>query len=319
LPAVPTPVRPSTGPVVVVANQDHGVATIVDLTEWRLVAHVDVGINPHEGAVSPDGRIVALTSPTTWMGDAKKVALLEVAAAKLVRSIDLGTFRWPHGVAFLDSRTLVVSSQARGGIVFIDTQSGALTGSAEAPGSQPYLLHLAPATGRVYTSSAHTNAISEFDLAKRSFLRDIHVPGQPAGFAVSPDGRSLWISTGAHDSPGTIVVVDAQSGVTRARLPVPGHARRLAFTGDGGRVVATDVTGRVVLIFDAANPREIGRIALGDGASPSGVACDRASPKCYVATIGNGELLEIDVAASRIIRRIEVGSGADGVVLVPRP
>ena len=315
LPAAPQPVRPATGPVVVVANQDHGVATIVDLAEWRLVAHVDVDMNPHEGAASPDGRAVALASPSTWMGDANKVSFVDVASASLVRQIDLGPFKWLHGIAFLDPRTLAVSSQARSGVVFVDAQSGAPTGSAEAPGSKPYLLHVA--AGRIYTSSPHTNAVAEYDLAKRTFIRDIPVPGEPAGFAVSPDGRSLWVSTGSHDKGGTVVVVDASTGTPRARLPVPGHARRLAFTGNGTRVVATDVTGNVVIIFDAANPREVGRIALEDDA-PSGVACDPVSPMCYVATIRSGQLLEVDATALRVARRIDVGTGADGVVLVKR-
>jgi DNA-binding beta-propeller fold protein YncE len=62
----------------------------------------------------------------------------------------------------------------------------------------------------------------------------------------------------------------------------------------------------------------VGLIDLGDDTGPSGVACDPASPRCYVATSRSGELIEIDTAARRVSRRIEVGSGADGVVLVKR-
>jgi len=317
LPPASTPFRPVSGPAVVVANQDHGVATIVDIAEWRLVAHVDVDMNPHEGAASPDGRTVALASPSTRMGNANKVSLVDVGSARLLRSIDLGSFRWPHGIAFLDARMLVVSSQTRSGIVFVETDLGAPIVPVEAPGSKPYLLHVAHASGRIYTSSPQTNTMAEYDLAKRTFVRDIRVPGEPAGFAVSPNGHTLWISTGSHDKEGTIVVLDARSGETRARLPVPGHARRLAFTRGGTHVIATDVTGNVVLVFDAANPRETGRINVPAGA-PSGVACDAVSPMCYVATIGSGELIEIDTAALRVVRRIAVGSGADGVVFVKR-
>ena len=318
LPAAATPFRPATGPVVVVANQDHGVATIVDLAEWRIVAHVDVDMDPHEGAASPDGRTVALASPSTWRGDAQKVSLIDVTSATLVRSMDLGTFRWPHGIAFLDARILAVSSRARSGVVFVDAQSGTPLASAVSPGSQPYLLHAAGATGRIYVSSPATNALAEYDLAKRTFIRELPVPGEPAGLAVSPDGRTLWISTGSNDTGGTIVVIDAQSGATRARLSVPGHARRLAFTANGARVVATDVGAHVLLVFDATDQREVGRVGLGDDAAPSGVACDPGLPTCYVATIGSGELLEVDAAALRVVRRIPVGSGADGVVLVKR-
>ena len=317
LPGYDTPVRPASGPIVVVANQDHGVATIVDLTEWRVVTHVDVDMNPHEAALSPDGRTVALASPSTWLGDARKIALMDARSASLVRSIDLDTFRWPHGVAFLDARTLVVSSRARSGIVFLDTLSGAALGSAEAPRSEPYLLHVARSTGRIYTSSPATNTIAEYDLASRSFVRDIAVADSPAGFAVSPDGRTLWASTGTHGEGGTVVAIDAASGSVRARLPVRGHIRRFTFTGDGTRVLATDVIDNTVLVFDAQKLHETGRMPLGEEIAPSGVTCDPVESRCYVSASHSGELIEIEVAALKVVRRLYVGPGADGVVLIP--
>jgi DNA-binding beta-propeller fold protein YncE len=308
--------RPVGLDVVVVANQEHGVATLVDLSDWRVAAHVDVLMDPHEAAASPDGRLVALASPSTWMGDANRISLLDVGSARLERTLDLGSFRWPHGLAFVDARTLVVSSRAQGGIAFVDIESGRVLGSAHAPGSTPYLLQLAASTGRIYTSSPDNNTLAEFDLKRRAFVRQYELP-EPAGFAVSPDGRTLWISTGSGDGDGKVVVIDAQTGGVRNEFPLPGRGRRIAFAG-ADRVLVTDVLDGSVRVFDAESLRDIGRIAWGEDTAPSGISCDAAARRCYVATLRSGELVEIDVNGMRVLRRLQVGVGADGVVFARR-
>ncbi|MEZ5823714.1 MAG: hypothetical protein R3C97_02905 [Geminicoccaceae bacterium] len=49
------------------ANEDDAITTIVDTVEHKVVAQIDVGIEPEGMAVSPDGRFAITTSETTNM------------------------------------------------------------------------------------------------------------------------------------------------------------------------------------------------------------------------------------------------------------
>ena len=50
-----------------IANEDDAVTTVVDVVERKVVAQIDVGIEPEGMAVSPDGKIAITTSETTNM------------------------------------------------------------------------------------------------------------------------------------------------------------------------------------------------------------------------------------------------------------
>jgi hypothetical protein len=84
----PAAVQPAVGPVVVVANQRKGVATLIEVGSGRVVAQIDAGMKPHEVAASPDGRLVALAAPSWLFGDAREIAILEVATATRIRQFN---------------------------------------------------------------------------------------------------------------------------------------------------------------------------------------------------------------------------------------
>lgn len=50
-----------------IANEDDAVTTVVDVETRRVVAQINVGIEPEGMAVSPDGKTVITTSETTNM------------------------------------------------------------------------------------------------------------------------------------------------------------------------------------------------------------------------------------------------------------
>jgi DNA-binding beta-propeller fold protein YncE len=312
----PAPVVPPAGPVLVVANQDKGIATLLEVQTGRVVAHIDVDMDPHEAAVSPDGRLVALASPSTWLGDARQIALVDVSSATHINTIDLGEYEWPHGVAFLDNETLLVSSREKSAVAFVDIITGQVKGAADNAGSRPYLLHLSADRQRAYTSNPESNTVTEIDVASRRLLRTIAHADQPSGFTVAPDRSALWVATWLEDDHGAVSVIDLASGSVAARFEGFRRPRRLAFSSDGARVVITD--GDDLRVFDAVARKEIGRVHLRSDAFASGVVFAPDSRRCYVALSRAGALVEVDVDALAVQRRIEVGQGADGLAFVRR-
>ena len=305
------------GPTLVVANQRDGVATLVDLNSGRVLGHIDVGMDPHEVAVSPDGRTVALVSPSAWwnLRDGNTVAIVDVATARLIKTIDLGEYAWLHGVVFRDSRTLLVSSRSRAAVVFVDIGSGQIIGDIDNGGSQPYLLHIVPATQRGYTSNPFSSSITEVDLESRRLLRTWKNADEPAGFAVSPRGDTVWFATGTDDVTPAISVLDLMTGEIVQRIEGSTHARRFAFSPDASTVVASE--GDVLRVFDTGSRQEIGRVQLGAEAGASGVTFNRDGSRCYVALSIAGAVAEIDVSRLTVLRRFDVGDGADGIAFVP--
>ena len=305
-------VVPPTGPLVVIANQRSGVATLVEIATGRVI-HVDVGGNPHEVAVSPDARIAVLTIPSERVGSSRRILVLDLATAGIVRTIDLGDYRGPHGIAFVSDSVALVGTLSGTSAVFVDVRNGRVIRAIDGLPANPYVVQLT-ATGRAYISSPHSSKISEIDVPLGRVTRTIDIPDDPAGIAVSADGKELYAAVWRDKIGGGIAIFDLATGVVAAKLPAT-QPRRMTVTADGKLLVVTD--GNFLRIVERST-RQLRSVALGQGAGGSGVACAPDSRRCYVALSQAGEVVEVDVTASRVLRRFAAQRGVDGIAYVER-
>jgi DNA-binding beta-propeller fold protein YncE len=97
----------------VVTNKSVSTATIIDVGSGRILATLPTGQGPHELVLSSDGGTAVVTD---YSGDpGRTLTVIDVAARRVVRTIDLGDHRRPHGIVFLPGDSLVaVTSEASG-------------------------------------------------------------------------------------------------------------------------------------------------------------------------------------------------------------
>jgi DNA-binding beta-propeller fold protein YncE len=305
-------VVPPTGSFLVVANQQSGVATLVELSSGR-VSHIELGLKPHEVAVSPDARVAALTVPSEGFRSGRRVLVLDLATAKIVRTIDLGDYRNPHGVAFLSDSVALVGTLAGTSAVYVDVRSGRVLRAVDGLPENPYVIQLT-GTGRAYVSSPHSSRITEIDVASARATRTISIADDPAGITVSKDGRELYAAVWRENAGGGIAIFDLDKGVVATKLPAT-QPRRMTVTADGRFVVVSDRDD--LRIVDRAS-RQVRSVAVGRNAGGSGVACSPDSTRCYVALSQAGEIVEVDVVAARAVRRFTAQEGVDGLAYVAR-
>ncbi len=310
-------IAPPTGSFLVVANQRSGVATLVELNSGR-VSHVPLGANPHEVAVSPDARVAALTVPMDRFRSGRRVLVLDVASARIVRTIELGDYKEPHGIEFLSDSVALIGTLGGTSAVFVDIHGGRILRSVERLPPNPYVVKRT-ATGRAYVSSPHSSRVTEIDVAADRVTRTLDIPDDPAGIAVSADGTELYAAVWRENAGGGIAIVDLSTGNVVAKLPAT-QPRRLTVTADQKLVIASDRNH--LRIIDRAT-RRVRSVAVGSNAGGSGVACAPDSMRCYVALSQAGEIVEVDVGAARVLRRFAAQRGVDGVAYVsaedPRP
>lgn len=306
------PIVPPTRPFVVVANQRSGVATLVEVASGR-VSHVELGVKPHEVSVSPDARIAALTIPSEGFRSGRKVVVLDLATARILRTIDLGGYKDPHGVVFVSDSVALIGTLGGTSAVYIDVRNGRVLRSVDGLPANPYVIKLA-ASGRAYVSSPHSSKVTEIDVAAEQVTRTIDIPDGPAGIAVSADGKELFAAVWTQNAGGGIAIFDLDRGIVTAKLPAT-QPRRMTVTADGKLVVVSDRDH--VRIVDRAS-RQMRSVALGQNAGGSGVACSPDSTRCYVALSQAGEVVELDVIAAQVLRRFAAQKGVDGVAYVAR-
>ncbi len=156
--------------------------------------------------------------------------------------------------------------------------------------------------------------------------RETHVvpiPNAFGGIAFSPDGARVWVSGGSDDALHELAR-DAAGRFTARGEPIAlGHthglgihqgpyAGGLAVTRSGARVLVANHENDTVSIVDAATRAVIAevRLAPGGGATggefPAGIVA-LGETRALVACQRDREVVEIDLAAARVTRRIKVG------------
>ena len=92
-----------------VANQEDASASLIDLRTDSMKL-IPVGIGPHEAAISPSGRVGVVTI-YGQRPPGNQLAIIDIAAGSVTRTIDLGEYTRPHGVVFIpgDEARVVVS------------------------------------------------------------------------------------------------------------------------------------------------------------------------------------------------------------------
>ncbi|MFI6495243.1 beta-propeller fold lactonase family protein [Streptomyces sp. NPDC050564] len=143
-------------------------------------------------------------------------------------------------------------------------------------------------------------------------LSSIQVGNSPAGVAVSPDGRRVYVTNFSSDS---VSVIDTSTNRTVDNpIPVGDSPSGVAVSPDGRRVYVTNNDSASVSVIDATKNRTVGSpIPVGD--TPEGVAVSRDG-RVYVANGKSGSVSVIDPATNRTMGSpIPVGRFPSGVAI----
>ena len=98
---------------VIVANMGDNTATLLDVASKRVVATLPTGNGAHEVAVSHDGRWAVVSNYGVRGTPGNSLTVIDVPAASVARTIDLGDFKRPHGSAFLPGDSVFVVSDMK--------------------------------------------------------------------------------------------------------------------------------------------------------------------------------------------------------------
>lgn len=315
------------GPVgtVVVANMGDNTATLIDVASKRVVATLPTGNGAHEVAVSHDGRWAVVSNYGVRGAPGNTLTVIDVPAAVVTRTIDLGEFRRPHSSAFLPGDSLfVVTSEMSKAIVLVDFRAGTVTGSLPTLHPASHMLAMTADGRRVYTANIADGTVSEIDVPGK-FVREFTVAPQVEGIAVSPGGEEVWVGS---NKSNTVTILDPKAAAIVGTIAGFGMAYRLAITPDNRTVVITDPPNAVVRIIDRATRADRATVKIpAEGVSdkaefpgspsPEGIILSRDGRTAFVALQGNSRVAIIDIGTGSILGYVPTGAGPDGIGYSP--
>lgn len=290
---------------------------IVDVAT-RATTTIEVGTGPHETVVSPDGKwgIATIYGVGGAAGAGNKIAVIDLAAKKVVRTIDLGAYTRPHGASFVPGHPaqIVVTSETTANIVLVDIAEGKVIAAIPTQRPVTHMLGVTADGKHLFAASIPFGGIIEIDLERRAFVRDLQVSSNTEGVAVSPDGSSVWV--GSNDR-GSVSVVDTKSWSVVETITGPAMPYRIGFAPNGNVVVFCDPKANKIWIADVKSRKITGSV---DGlGSPRGVKIAPDNRTAYVTLGADNAVASIDLIDRKVNWSVPVGASPDGVWYGPKP
>jgi YVTN family beta-propeller protein len=257
--------------------------SIIDPTTLAVVARVPAGPDPHEVIASDDGKFAYISN---YGGGAyNTITVVDLATQKTLPIIDLGALRGPHGLAFVGGKLwfTVEGAKAIGSYDPATNQIDWILGTGQ---DRTHMIYVFPSLDPIITSNVNSATVSLIEKTNNSAgTSPPGAPRRPTNWTerVIPVGKG---SEGFDVSPEgkEIWVANAQDGT----------------------ISVIDLAAKKVVQTLNANVRGANRLKFtADG------------KLVFVSTLGAPDLVVLDAATRKEVKRVPVGHGAAGILMQP--
>ncbi len=297
-----------------VLNKSESTLAIIDPITLKVLARVPTGEAPHELTASADGRLAFVCNYGTAERPGNTISVIDIAARKEIKRVDLGALLRPHGVTESNGKIYFTIEGSRA-VARYDQVAGRVDWTMGTGQGGTHMLVVAPASGKIYTANRESDTVSAIASTKGTSawtITQIAVGKGPEGIDLSPDEREVWA---AHRGDGGLSIIDTATGRVKETLKVGGAPIRVKFTTDGKRVLVSDSQGDVV-VFDAFTRKELKRIQI--GGVPAGILMQPDGRRAFVASTQANKVSVINLEDFTVTGTIDPGQGPDGMAWAQR-
>lgn len=324
-------VTPSPGATLVVANKSDDTVDLIDLADGRSRATLPTGNAPHEVAVSPDGRLAVVTNYGERDEPGSTLTVIDVPAARVLRTIDLGHHKQPHGVVWVSARAILVTAEGSAHLLRIDVPDGELHQAVETLQRTSHMVAVTPSGRRAFVANITSGSVTVIDLTSGKKVGDVRTGAGAEGIAVTPDGKEVWVTNRAAD---TISVLDAESLERLAEIPAEGFPIRIAITPGGKRALVSCARAGEIALFDVPQRKLLLRRALdlatapdaatrlfgerfGKSPVPVGLSIAPDGKRAWIAATQADAVVIVDTATLDVTGLLRAGREPDGMAWSP--
>jgi YVTN family beta-propeller protein len=299
----------SPSPKLLVLNKEDATFAAVDPQSGKILWNVPVGDGPHELVATPDGKY-AFASNYGGPTPGHTISMIDLAAKKELRRIDVSPLVRPHGLAFAGGKLYFTAEGSRT-IARYDPQTDAIDWRFETGQNVTHMVILTKDLKTIFTSNIGGDSVSRIHQGADGGWTQTVIPvGKgPEGIDLSPDGKTVW-SAASRD--GSIWTIDVASGKAVKALDAgTKRSNRIKITPDGRWALVTDLDAGELVVVDTKARTVAKRIPLGK--QLEGILIPPGGSEAYVAVNGDNQIAVVDLKTWAVKRRISPGGGPDGM------
>ena len=290
----------SPGPhLLVLSKSDHTLA-IVNPRTFQVEARIPSGDDPHEVAASTDGRTAFISN--YGFGRFRTITVVDLLAAKQEKVIDLTPLSGPHGLFFAEGK-LWFTAEVNKVIGRYDPAAGKVDFILGTGQNRTHMLYVLPGAHRIVTANVNSGTLLILDRVDTP-----DAPPPPPGIMPTPPPAPPGYPQGAILPPGGDwfpVVVPVGSRGEGFDVSPDGKEAWVANAGDGTVSIVNLAARRVTETLNI-NIKSANRLKF----TPDG-------RRVLISMLSQPDVVVLDAATHREIKRIPTGHGAAGILMQP--
>lgn len=277
-------------PVFVSLKQENGVVVFPGASFWK------GGPTMLYTAITPDGKVLMVTSPKTgqvYAFDTEKREQIAVVA----------TGKAPKGVKITpDGKEAWISNEAGNTISIVELSTYKVVGTIETE-EMPHNVRFSNDGKIGYVTLQGGAGLGVIDTTKREVTKVIPIPGitGPHNLDLSGDGKTAYV----RDTVNSVAVLDLETGAVK-KIIRSGNGHAGIDVLPNGRYVVTGAIGdSFVTVIDPTTLKVVKQIPVGIG--PHGVRASADSRWVYVTVTADNKVVVIDTKTLEVTKEYSVG------------
>ena len=243
-----------------ILNKAAASVSVVDPASGKIECTIAVGEGPHEAVISPDGRLMAVSNYGSNAVAGNTVSVIDTTKRQVLRTVDLGKFDRPHGMAFSpDGRRLFVTAERQKCVSIVTVDDGTVEARIGTEQSASHMIVLSADGKRAFVANIGSGSVSVLDLENRSLVKTVPTGAGCEGIALRPGRNEIWVTNRGAD---TLSLISTETLEVTATLPCASFPIRIAFTPDGARALVSCAKSDAVAVFSCEERKEVARIAM---------------------------------------------------------
>src|SRR5262245_8470979 len=235
--------------VLVVSVNGENQAALIDPVTYKALARLPTGINPHDIAVSADGRYAYVAVMGTSQDPGHSVTVIDLRRQVVKTTIELTPYNRCHDLRVSrNGARLWATCAPSKAVIEIDNISGRVMRDWKLDQDGAWMLVVTPDESKIYTANLEGKSVSVID-RRANTVRTLPFESSQIGIDVAPNGREVWVH---HTEKRELSIIDVATDKVVATLPSGGQGfGRLKFTPDGKYVLVPQNESRNREVFDA--------------------------------------------------------------------
>src|SRR6185295_16011506 len=175
-----------------VLNKEDATLVIIDPESGTIAGTVPVGQGPHELVTSADGKFAFASNYGTGPAPGHTISMIDLAARKEVRRIDVAPLSRPHGLAFANGK-LYFTVEADKKIARYDPAADKIDWQFETGQNGTHMVLPSRDARTIFTSNIASDSVSMIQEGTGGPWVQTLIPvGKgPEGIDLSPDGKQV--------------------------------------------------------------------------------------------------------------------------------